>query len=58
MNRTSGGLIAHLGFKAGGFPFCKSRMACAVVTAADTKGYQICKRCQKRFDKMKQKKDK
>lgn len=55
MNRMSGGLIAHLGFKVGGYPFCKSRMACAVVTADDTKGYQICKRCAARYEKMKKK---
>lgn len=52
--RTSGGLIAHLGYKVGGFPLCKSRMACAVVTADDTKGYQICKRCEKRHNQAKE----
>lgn len=56
MNRTSGGLIAHLGYKVGGLPFCKSRMACAVVIADNTKGYQICKRCEKRQEKMKERK--
>lgn len=53
MNRTSGQLIAHLSPKMGGPAFCKSRMACMTVTADNTLGYQICKRCAKRLAKVK-----
>lgn len=53
MNRTSGHLIAHLSHKIGGYPFCKSKFACATVTPDNTLGYQICKRCAARLEKMK-----
>lgn len=44
--------IAHLAFRIGGQPICKSRRAHISVTADDTKGYQICKRCEASLAKM------
>lgn len=44
--------IAHLSFKLGGAPFCKSRRAHAVVTTDNTLGYAICKRCEAHAQKM------
>lgn len=46
--------IAHLGFRAGGQPFCKSRRAHIVCAQADAATWgAICKRCQAKADKMK-----
>lgn len=44
--------IAHLAFKAGGDPFCKSRRAHIVVAIADRAGWPICKRCAAKAEKM------
>lgn len=52
MATTSGQGIAHLAFRAGGEPFCKSRRACASVTPDNQHGYQICKRCEAKAKKM------
>lgn len=54
MNRTSGQLIAHLSGRMGGPAFCGSRFACMSVTPANTLGYQICKRCANRLEKMRE----
>lgn len=44
--------IAHLAFRVGGTPFCKSHRGHIVVTADDRKGYPICKRCEAALAKM------
>ena len=45
--------IAHLAFKAGGQPFCKSRRAHITVAVADRGAWgRICARCAARADKM------
>jgi len=44
--------IAHLSFRLGGTPFCKARRAHVVVTVINTMGYQICKRCAAKAEKM------
>ncbi|HWV44082.1 hypothetical protein [Pseudorhodoplanes sp.] len=45
--------IAHLAFRAGGQPLCKSRRGHIVVAIDDCAGWDICKRCQAKADKMK-----
>lgn len=57
MNKTSytnNQGIAHLSFRIGGEPFCKNRRPFACVTVENTLGYQICKRCKAKADKMKE----
>lgn len=44
--------IAHLAFKAGGDPFCKSRRAHIVVAIDNRGGWPICKRCEAKAAKM------
>ena len=45
--------IAHLAFRAGGAPFCKSRRAHIVVAVADASKWGcICKRCAAKAAKM------
>jgi hypothetical protein len=45
--------IAHLAFKAGGQPFCKSRRAHIVIAHADRAAWdRICTRCAAKADKM------
>jgi hypothetical protein len=50
-NTTNAG-VAHIGFRLGGEPFCKTSRAMTCVTADNTMGYQICKRCQAKLQKM------
>jgi len=44
--------IAHMAHRYGGAKFCKSRRGHIVVTPADRMGYQVCKRCERAFEKM------
>lgn len=46
--------IAHLAFKVGGDAFCKNRRAFATVTDSNRMGYAICKRCEAKVQKMKE----
>lgn len=50
-NVRNGG-IAHLAFRTGGDPFCKSYRAHMVVTSDNRMGYPICKRCEAKLAKM------
>lgn len=46
--------IAHLAFKAGGEPLCKSRRAHISISIADRASWgRICARCAAKADKMK-----
>ncbi len=45
--------IAHLSFKAGGMPFCRSRKAHIVCAAADRDRWpRLCVRCARKHDAM------
>jgi hypothetical protein len=44
--------IAHLAFRAGGVPFCRSRRAHLSVTIENAAGWTICKRCAAKLAKM------
>lgn len=44
--------IAHLSFRAGGAPFCKSFRAHIVVENSNRGSWPICKRCESKAKKM------
>lgn len=44
--------IAHLAYRLGGFAFCKTRTGHIIVTPENTMGYQVCKRCAAKLEKM------
>lgn len=46
--------IAHLAFRVGGTPLCKKRGAFVTVTDGNHMGYRICKRCEAKMAKMKE----